>query len=60
METIIIGNIILILCIAALGFFFGPDRERWSAAFFAGVISFQLSFFGWVVYVAVHFITKYW
>jgi hypothetical protein len=34
--------------------------ERLVAAWFAFCITAAVSFWGWVIYVAVHFIGKYW
>lgn len=62
MTFYIVANIIVLLCIAALTWFFSDgdmfDRNIHAAA--VAVIGFQVSLLGWVIYVAVHFISKYW
>lgn len=60
MITILVCNIILILCLTALAWFFGPTNNRSFAAFWVGMLALNLSFWGWVIFAAVHFITLYW
>lgn len=64
MEALVIANLIVIACIFALGFFFGPDdfgnASRFVFGIWAGWAAFCLSLLGWIIYVAVHFIGKYW
>lgn len=64
MEALIIGNLVVIACIALLGFFFGPDDfGNGSRAFFGiwlGWAAFCLSLLGWTIYVIIHFVSKYW
>jgi hypothetical protein len=64
MEPYIYGNLILLACIGALGFFFGPDdfgaKSRTVFAIWITWAFFCLSLMGWVIYVAGHFASKYW
>lgn len=60
MATIIICNVLLILCAATLGFFFGPNRGRVVTALAAFQLTLGLSVFIWGIFVAQHFIAKYW
>lgn len=64
-DMIIWCNVIIILCIAILGFFIGFTRnsdavDGFVAGFSAGLIAFCFSLTGWIIYVVVHFISKYW
>lgn len=60
MQEYIIGNLILIFCAGGLGFFFGPTSGRGFTAAFAAWFAFCLSVFGWIAFVAIHFIGMYW
>ena len=61
METIIVCNVLLIVCAAALGFFFAPDESpRPVVALGAGWLATWLSLMVWTIFVAAHFITKLW
>lgn len=64
MSELIVLNIVLILVAAGLGFFFGPDdfgnKSRAFFAVWAGWAVFCLSIVAWGIYVAIHFISKYW
>lgn len=60
MEQYIIGNIILIFCLAALAGFFSKEGRRAEAAWVTFVFAFVVTFWVWTIYVAAHFITKYW
>lgn len=63
METAIICNIIIILCVGAFVFFFADADDFFErfCGFMAGAwVALVFSFWGWVIYVAAHFIGKYW
>lgn len=60
MLTIFICTILLVLCITALAFFFGPDGGRLWTAWFAFCLTTGLALAGWGIFVAAHFIGKYW
>jgi hypothetical protein len=52
-------NVVLVLGLTILVFILAAGERlvsAWVAFWFTGVISF----WGWVIYVAVHFIGKYW
>lgn len=57
---IVAAIVLIILCATALGFFFGPDGDRWWGAWFGFALAFNVTVLGVVGYVAYHFITKYW
>lgn len=62
MVTVLLCQALLVACAAALGFFFGPDREdgRLFASVWLGYVTFALFFWGDVIYIALHFIQKWW
>lgn len=60
MGTIIVCNVLLILALAALAFFFGPEDNRGFAALATFQLALGFSVTGWIIFVAQHFITKYW
>ena len=61
MGTIILCNILIILCVGMLGFFFAPrDFPRWFCFLWAANLALGLSVFGWLVFIGAHFATKYW
>lgn len=60
LQEAITLNVILILCLAFLALFFWTPGERTFGFLWVGWITFCLSISGWTIYVAVHFITKYW
>lgn len=54
-------NVLAILCFAALGGIFNVTTiNRAFSAFWLGWLAVCLSGTGWVIYVAIHFISKYW
>lgn len=61
-ETAIWLNVVGVLAVATLiGLLGGEDNtERAGIAFGFGWFLFCLSLTGWIIYVAVHFISKYW
>lgn len=67
LGTIIVCNIILIVVIAALaGLFVGAGSRGDGLAvggfafLWTGNLLLGLSITGWIIYVAVHFIQKFW
>lgn len=63
LQLVIMLNIIFILCVTALAFFFGPDDIRGSRSVFAAMSGWTMFCFSgaaWVIYVIAHFVSKYW
>jgi membrane-bound acyltransferase YfiQ involved in biofilm formation len=57
----ILTNVIIILCLSGLGWLFANHPEdRTESAFWVFVFSTAVSFWGWVIFIAHHFIVKYW
>lgn len=61
MPEIVIINIIIIFCATLLGAMLGAgSREAGWGAWAGFAISLNLSILAWVIFVAQHFIGKYW
>jgi hypothetical protein len=60
MITILVCNILLVLCITALAGLFGKEGERLLYAWFAFVLTAGFTWTGWIIFVVVHFASKYW
>jgi hypothetical protein len=61
LQEAITFNIVAIFCVAFLAMFLGTDRGGRIFGFFWGfAAAVGVSFWGWVIYVAAHFIGKYW
>lgn len=64
MQELLVLNVVLIICAFFAGILFSDSRDDGVERFMVGVglawIVMWISFWVWVIYVAVHFITKYW
>lgn len=61
MNDAIVTNIIAILILAALGALFAPYKiPRWFGALWVANLAFWISVFGWVIFIAHHFLVKAW
>lgn len=64
MITLLIVNVVVVVSLGLLGFFLGPDdlgnASRGVFGFWLFWVFTVLSFWAWVIYAAVHFISKYW
>lgn len=53
-------NLVGIFALAVLIGLLAPERARALVALWVAFVLADLSFVGWIVYVAVHFVSKYW
>jgi hypothetical protein len=66
MAHYLVLNAISILAIAALAFFFLPKDyyEGWTEQALKGlgtlIFLFYVSIAGWMIFIAYHFVSKYW
>lgn len=60
MTDALVLNVVAILIATTLGGFLGKEDYRLFAAWGTFCLTVDLSIIGWVVYVAAHFIGKYW
>lgn len=63
MNSIIAFNVLALIFLPLLAAFFVPTAYNTERAFvyvWSFVLIFTLSFWGWVIFVAVHFASKYW
>lgn len=60
MTTIIVCNILLILCVTALCGFFGKEESRWWWAWAGFCFAGGMSINCWLIFVIIHFAAKYW
>ena len=54
-------NIIAVLALGSLVALLGSDRGERVVGFIGGLlVGLQLSVYGWIIYVVVHFLQKHW
>jgi hypothetical protein len=60
MELLIVCSVLALLVGPVLGFMFSDDFERGWGALIGLIFAGNVVFWAWVIFVAAHFITKYW
>jgi lipopolysaccharide export LptBFGC system permease protein LptF len=60
MSSVIAFNVLAVIFLPILVALFAPQHNRSFAYVWALMFCLCLSFWGWVIFVAVHFASKYW